>query len=337
MLQEEKTKQAWNFYVRYPATIYLFNIAGKLSEEELKTKLLENPISLSQEEAEGMYEQIKENPLFICKDGFFEIDKEMAFYVVKLVSDSFCLDSPQKHDEELHHLREKVKELSEKLENQEKRKEKPIVVKDVIATDSTGKEIFEGIDNQPIGRSEKPLINGFVVPAIENLHLQKDLCNLKDYYKDGLEIINQGMEFVTSMLGLSKKEKKKRREEILKELTDENNQKFAGKTALQKLIYYVSFNPDITVEQKETILDAAKNGLDAKVILNLMETDKELFSIEYFDFMIELAKQQSEARLMTDLAKRLILGEWVITAKVDGVNTKFALKKIPIDKGGAYT
>lgn len=306
MTLEEKTKQAWNLYVCYPNIIYLFCQSGRLNEQDLKLKLRAEPISLSENEAIGMFEQIRTNPLFTHKGDIFEINQEIALCLVDFVKESLG------------------------VKNSNDAKKEPVIISEVIPRDQLDNNLSEELDNESLEAADKPLVNGFLVPALESRGRPKfDVCNLKDNFVNNIEMINKGMKLILSKIGHSSSKSKDIRKDILKELTNENNPLFSKMTSYQKLIYYVSFNPDITEEQKNNILLAAKNGMDAKLMLELMETDKDLFSIEYFNFMIELAKQQTEARMMTDLAKRLLLGEWYVSAKVDGVDTKFALRKIP--------
>ena len=321
-----KTKQriAYDFYMHNQEVIYLFNKEKKIYEGKLMEKLQDEPFNFATQKAEATICEIKENPLFDeDADGFF-ISKEGAELVVGCVKNLlFVLDdeNPQSGGQ---------------LQNNEQ--PQFFIISNVKPVGDEVKEAMAISDGEP---AEKPCINGFKVPSIYNLRKKRmDVRNLDNAFSENLTMLNQGLDAIKKLLRLPKKKRAMSKKQLLKALLDESNQEFAGKSAMQKLIYYFCLYPDITEENKKQILSAVKSGVDAMLILELMETDERLFSAEFFSYMIEIAKEEAETRAMVDLSKRLIYGQWYVSADVNGTPTKFMLRPVgemPYEKkeGGA--
>lgn len=331
MAQDVNISKAWDFYVSNPAIIYLFSVSKKIPSEKLVEILQRAPVNLTKEDAEKRAAAIKENPLFNKTEDGLEINTNVAKRLVGAVGNSFGLKKDTSKDEKIQRLKKELAETKSQLEELKKQSiSKDIVVSDICPLNNDGEEISVNYTNSPIESiSSKPYVNGFKAPSIyDTSSKSNDIADTKKSYTNNLKFINEALEMVKAMLGKTKKEKIDQRKLLIKELTDETNSRFAKRSAMQKLIYYLSFYPDITEKQKKNILDACKNGLDAQVILDLMETDEDLFSVEYFSYMVDLARENAEPRMMIDLSKKLMLGEWYVSAKVDGVPQKFMLRPV---------
>ncbi len=323
MTYKEKISSAWGFYVKNPSVIYMFLLNKRINDSELIEKLQDEPIKLSESAAYRMIDIIKENPLFIKKDNCYEIDQSIAKAVVNNVEKSFGFtalnDENKKLREELENERKKYKLLEQQYYS------KDVVISDIRPETRTPLRNDE-IELEP---ANKPLINGFKVPSIYNTATAKNnLCERKRNVEINISVLNEALTGIRRLLKKEPREIEKNRRELLKRLLDETDPVFSKRSSFQKLIYYLSIYPDITEQQKRNIFEACKSGLDARLLMELMETDEELFSAEYFDYMIEVSKSQAEAQIMVDLAKRLMFGEWYVSANVDGKPMKFMLRPV---------
>ena len=324
MNHNENIRNAWEFFIKNPKIIYLFICSKTIRYEELVKRLQEEPINLSDAMQQKMIEQIRSNSLFIEDNGVFRINDEISYYIVEYVKESLGISKKNNLEDEgvKNHIRE-LEEQNNIL--QEQLNDKYVVISDIIPD-----KIFDDfMEKTDIEISDEPLITGFKAPSIYSNSTKKyDICDKLEYFKNNLESLNQGLSMSKLIMGKGKQEKRAVRKKLLKRLLDGKDKLFSGKTSLQKLLYYLCLYPDVTKEQKRNIYEACENGLNATIILELMELNPELYSPEYFDYMIELAKKQGELQAMVDVSKKLILGEWYVTAEVDGIRKKFVLRPV---------
>lgn len=82
-----------------------------------------------------------------------------------------------------------------------------------------------------------------------------------------------------------------------------------------KLSYYALITPTMPKYIVSLLQKAIENGVDANILITLMEVPEESFRFEIVENYISIAHKNNAANLKLELAKDLIAGKWYIEAK----------------------
>lgn len=93
----------------------------------------------------------------------------------------------------------------------------------------------------------------------------------------------------------------------------------------EKYVKYIMLTPGIPKDYLNTLMGAADLGLDATVVIRLLEQPAELFNREVFEAYVSRVHKGSEYNLKQELAEELIRDEWSIHANVNGKEEVFKL------------
>lgn len=268
----------------------------------------------------------------------------------------------EKHNEaiaetfSLHHeiqeLQKEIQELSEELEKYKKLNgelnektfgiieflknyaEKEIYITDVKAKKINGEEIltnekYKGALRQ--GVSDKPAIYGTSRPswfkpvkkALSKSNMSKKYANNTNcLFARRLHIIKSFFSKVES-------------EEISPETANEMAMKLRKKRILElldsecsnyeKYIKYFMLTPALTKDYMDTLTKACELGLDANVVIELLEQPAECFNKEIIELYITQTHKATDYNAKKELALELIRGEWYVEADINGHTQKFQM------------
>lgn len=217
-----------------------------------------------------------------------------------------------------------------------------IVVSDVSAITSAGEEIVTSSDKRVIP-SEKdisvckqPGVYGFYRPSwFTPLRTELSEKNVKE--KNARNTVLSLSEFVSRVKKIISVKKNKsensqnnsiqtaaseydenRRKKIIELLHDKC-------TNEEKYLKYYLLTPGLTKEYRTTIQSAAKLGIEANVVIELLELPRESFNYEVFEFYISELHKGNEYNLKKELADELVRGDWYISANINGKTEKLQL------------
>lgn len=92
---------------------------------------------------------------------------------------------------------------------------------------------------------------------------------------------------------------------------------------------YMLLTPGLDKEYYKTLNGAEKLGIDARLVISLLEQPNNYFNKEMIELYVSNLHKGSEYNYKQALAEELIEGKWYIKAKINGQETKFQL--VPID------
>ncbi len=98
----------------------------------------------------------------------------------------------------------------------------------------------------------------------------------------------------------------------------------------EKYLKYILSTPGISKEFQNILFNAADLGLDANVVIELLEQPKESFNKEVIEAFVSEVHKGTEYNLKQELADELVRGDWYITASINGITQKLQL--VPIDE-----
>ncbi|MBQ6133024.1 MAG: hypothetical protein IJI65_02615 [Lachnospiraceae bacterium] len=148
--------------------------------------------------------------------------------------------------------------------------------------------------------------------------------------------IHNTKKFFVSRLSLLKKISSS---EALKRISDEvdfDRKKNIVKILLspgsnyEKYLKYTLCTPGLSKEFRDILFNAADLGLDANIVIELLEQPKESFNKEIIENFVSEVHKGTEYNLKQELAEELARGEWYVTAAVSGQEQKFQL--VPIEE-----
>ena len=97
----------------------------------------------------------------------------------------------------------------------------------------------------------------------------------------------------------------------------------------EKYIKYFLITPGLDKDFINTLNGAAEIGLDANVIIELLEQPEESFNKEIIEYYVSETHKGKEYNLKKELAEELVRGEWFVIADINGVAQKFQM--VPIE------
>ena len=217
-----------------------------------------------------------------------------------------------------------------------------IVVSDVSAITSAGEEIVTSSDKRVIP-SEKdisvckqPGVYGFYRPSwFTPLRTELSEKNVKE--KNARSTVLSLSEFVSrvkKIISVKKNKSENSRNNSIQTAAseyDENRRKKIIEllhdkcTNEEKYLKYYLLTPGLTKEYRTTIQSAAKLGIEANVVIELLELPRESFNYEVFEFYISELHKGNEYNLKKELADELVRGDWYISANINGKTEKLQL------------
>lgn len=98
----------------------------------------------------------------------------------------------------------------------------------------------------------------------------------------------------------------------------------------EKYLRYYLLTPGLPKDFMNTLTGAAELGLDANVIIELLEQPKESFNKEIIETYVSETHKGTEFNLKKELAEELLRGEWYISADLNGKREKFQLAPLSL-------
>lgn len=114
--------------------------------------------------------------------------------------------------------------------------------------------------------------------------------------------------------------------EVDKKRSDDINKLISSNISNEeKYVKYIMLTPGMPKNYLNTLMGAADLGLDATVVIRLLEQPAELFNQEVFEAYVSRVHKGSEYNLKQELAEELLRDEWSIRATVNGKEEVFKL------------
>jgi hypothetical protein len=98
----------------------------------------------------------------------------------------------------------------------------------------------------------------------------------------------------------------------------------------EKYLKYFLLSPGIPKDYINTLVGASELGLDANVVIELLEQPRELFNWEIIELYVSRVHKGTEYNLKKELAEELIRGDWYVTANVNEKNQKFQMAPLEL-------
>ena len=96
-------------------------------------------------------------------------------------------------------------------------------------------------------------------------------------------------------------------------------------TNYEKYLQYFLVTPGMPKHFMNTLIGASELGLDANVIIELLEQPKETFNAEVIELYVSETHKGTEFNLKKEFAQELIRGDWYVVADINGKNQKFQM------------
>lgn len=277
--------------------------------------------------------------------------KKLASSYEKLEADfhntRYSLEEAEREAADLSSELEKQAEFNGQLKNQtqgimefiKKMTEKDIVVSDIRPMDASGHEIRTASDNRKEvlekDLSLNPGIYGFRRASWFS-PLQTELNKGNIAKKTVLNTQNNLEEKISFWKRIFRKVETKevnideaaneidvcRREKVCKLLNsnDSNDEKY---------IKYMLLTPGIPKDFMKTLMGASELGVDANVVIQLLEQPKESFNWEIIEAYISKVHKATEYNIKRELANELIRGDWYVVSDINGSLQKYQM--VPFD------
>lgn len=97
----------------------------------------------------------------------------------------------------------------------------------------------------------------------------------------------------------------------------------------EKYLKYFLLTPGMPKHYMNTLLGAEELGLDANLIIELLEQPEEFLNAEIIEIYVSEAHKGIEYNLKQELAEELIRGDWYVTADINGTTEKFQM--VPLE------
>lgn len=248
----------------------------------------------------------------------------------------------EKENSELRKENETLKKEIEKLTNEtaeEFRKltkkilEEEIIISNPRAYNLDDEEIITQSDRpKRIDPADKPGVYQFKRPSyFTQLRREMNKAN------EGEKVAKNTKEQLIQNLLFWKKQSQKEqvsKEEIAEEY-DERRSKALQQLMKEELsneeryLKYILLSPGLGREYYKTLNGASELGLDARVIISLLEQPKESFNKELIEAYVSAAHKGTEYNLRKELAKELVEEDWYIVADINGKPQRYQL--VPIE------
>ena len=98
----------------------------------------------------------------------------------------------------------------------------------------------------------------------------------------------------------------------------------------EKYLKYILVTPGMPKDFQSLLFTASNLGLDANVVIELLEQPKESFNKEVIESFISELRKGNEYNLKQELANELVRGEWYVTITENNITKKLQL--VPIDE-----
>lgn len=98
----------------------------------------------------------------------------------------------------------------------------------------------------------------------------------------------------------------------------------------EKFLKYFLLTPGLPKHYMNTLVGAAELGLDANVIIELLEQPKESFNREIIEIYVSETHKGTEFNLKKEFAYELLRGDWYVTADINGKTQKFQMAPIEL-------
>lgn len=215
---------------------------------------------------------------------------------------------------------------------------KDIIIQKVETFDGSGKPIVCGSDikkEKPMPElSNEPGIYSFkrpswFTPLREELELNKKNTSKKNVKHTEDVLLDKVLFWRLLRKDKSKSEKKA-------QLVDETRKRNIEKLLLsdisneEKYIKYMLLTPGMDKEYMKTLNGAAELGLNANVVIELLEQPSESFNKELIEAYVSQVHKATEYNLKLELAEELIRGEWYVTSDINGSKQKYQL--VPMER-----
>ncbi len=209
--------------------------------------------------------------------------------------------------------------------------EEDIIVSDVKVFNLDRDEIVMNSENRTVKKDDlafEPGVYGFKRPSFFT-PLQKELnkeneakkvtSNTKNGFIENLKFWKKASE----QKKLNKEEvavtyDKRRQDEIIK-ICNEN---YSNE---ERYLKYLLITPGLNEDYLGTLMGAAEIGIDARVVISLLEQPKESFNKEMIESYVSMAHKGTEYNHRKELAEELVAGNWFVTANLNGRRERWQL------------
>lgn len=216
--------------------------------------------------------------------------------------------------------------------------EQEIVVSDARPIDSNDEEI-KTADDKKVSLKEsislQPGVYGFRRPSFFT-PLSRELSKqnvAKKSADDTKDILTDRLHFFKFL----KRKSQNTIPEKLDQIDQHRRQKIfellsGDYTNEEKYLRYFLLTPGLPKDYMNTLTGAAELGLDANVIIELLEQPRESFNMEIIETYVSETHKGTEFNLKKELADELLRGEWYISADFNGKREKFQLAPLNLIK-----
>lgn len=259
----------------------------------------------------------------------------------------YSLEEAEREVADLSSELEKQTEFNGQLKNQtqgimefiKRMTEKDIVVSDIKPMDASGQEIKTANDRRKEVLSDDLSLN----PGIYGFRraswfspLQTELNKTNIAKKTVLNTQNNLKEKVYFWKKIFHKieTKEVQIEEAAHEIDTKRREKIcnllnSNDSNDEKYIKYMLLTPGISKDFMKTLMGASELGVDANVVIQLLEQPKESFNQEIIEAYISKVHKATEYNFKRELANELIRGEWYVVSDINGLPQKYQM--VPFD------
>lgn len=214
---------------------------------------------------------------------------------------------------------------------------KDIIVQKVMVVDAKGKEIVcinGSKEKKEPALSDTPGIYSgkrpsWFTPLREELELSKKNVSKKTA-EHTKHFFSERLQF---WRGLKKKKiSVEKKADCVNEARKRNIEKLllSNDCNEEKYIKYMLLTPGMDKEYMKTLNGAAELGLDANVVIELLEQPAMNFNREMFEAYVSQVHKATEYNLKQELAEELIRGEWYVMSEINGIRQKYQL--VPMER-----
>ena len=267
---------------------------------------------------------------------FDSLDKKFKDKIEELNSMVF---EKQTAEREVSELSSRITELNETIEKLTKSNNELLTIVNNYVTNEI---IVTDITSEPMDEPKEKINSELFVKSISDLPgVYGDkrpgwfILNQQELTKENVKKKNTKATFDVLKNGLLfwKQQKGKQREKVISdyEINRKNNILELLQSSCsnqEKYLKYLLLTPGLEREYEKTLQGAADMGLDANLVIALLEQPREWFNKEIIEMYVSEVHRGTEYNLKQELAEELVKGQWSIWAKINGKKTKFQLMPI---------